>query len=204
MDLDAPCLPNRTVTVRQGPITATVQTDAYGRWQARIPALDKTAKVEVAIADHRLRQSLPVPDADLFQHVILQWTGPQVFRINAYEFGATDQQNGHVWAGAPKAPERALRGGGFLTRLGDETGFGAEIYSVPFGSMPSSGVIRLAVDAEITEASCEQTVEATAYQSGPLGRLSPSEVLLKMPGCDRVGEHLRLQNLFPDMRLALH
>ncbi|MDJ0640547.1 MAG: hypothetical protein QNJ20_17115 [Paracoccaceae bacterium] len=204
VDLTASCSPNQTATLRQGPITVGVKTDAYGRWQARIPAFEQDAEVEVAIGERLLRHSMNVPEADQFRHVMLQWNGPQVFRINAYEFGAKDQQNGHVWSGAPKAPERALRGGGFLTRLGDETGSGAEIYSVPVGAMPSSGVIRLTVDAEITETSCDQTVEATAYQSGPLGRLSPSEVLLKMPGCERIGEHLRLQNLFPDMRLALH
>ena len=201
--VEARCHPDTRVAVRQGPIRVDGRTDRAGRYELRLPALGETATLTVDVAGTTLDAATEVAEAPQFQHVAILWEGQQALRINAYEFGARKSQFGHVWSGAPKSPSRASRGsGGYLTRIGDETGASAEIYSFPAGHTPLRGVVRLVVEAEVTRENCGREVRATALQTGPLGRLSETEVELALPGCDRLGEIIQLQNLLQDMRLA--
>ena len=201
--VDAHCHPDTVVEVSQGPIRIEERTDQSGRLELRMPALDKMPEIEIRVAGAILKAVTEVSDASQFQHVAILWQGPQALRINAYEFGARKSQFGHVWSGSPKSPSRASRGsGGFLTRLGDDGGASTEIYSFPAGHTPLRGVVRLVVEAEVTRDSCGREVQATALQTGPLGRLSETEVKLALPGCERLGEIIQLQNLLQDMRLA--
>jgi hypothetical protein len=159
--------------------------------------------VSITFDGETIDSAIAVPDADDFQHVAIVWDGPQLLRLHAFEFGAKRDQFGHVWAKAPKSPDRATRGtGGFLTRLGDGNGTSAEIYSFPAGQSRNTGVVRLVVEADVTPSNCGHQVEALALQTDPLGGMDVTEVALKMPQCEAVGRVVRLQNLFQDMRLA--
>lgn len=203
IDLYAPCRPDADVTLRQGILVAALKTDARGRLHVRIPALDATSEVALEFEHEVMTAMVEVPGTDDYRHVILAWDGPQALRINAYEFGASKAEMGHVWAGSPKSPARAVRGsGGFLTRIGNGTGPGFEIYSFPLTRFAGHGVVRLVVEAEVTEANCARDLRAEAFRSGGSGRLTRTEIALAMPECDRVGEIVRLQNLLRDMRLA--
>lgn len=203
VEVEAPCDGGARVALRQGPVVVEGVTDAEGRLVMRLPALEREALIDAEVGGRRVSARAEVAEARAFQHVAILWRGPQVLKINAYEFGAEKSQFGHVWQGSPKSPSRASRGsGGFLTRLGGAEGASAEIYSFPAGHSPVRGVVRLVVEAEVTRANCGRRVEARALQTGPLGRLSETEVALTMPGCDRLGEILQLQNLLQDMRLA--
>ena len=191
------------VVLLHGLVEVTTTTDASGQMSQRIPAFEPDARVAVIFKGETLAATLEVPEADDFQHVAIVWNGAQTLRMHAFEFGAKRNQFGHVWAGAPKSPKRAMRGnGGFLTRLGDGTGATAEIYSFPAGQSRNKGVVRLIVEADVTPDNCGRQVDALALQTGPLGGISTTEVALKMPQCDVVGRVVRLQNLFQDMRLA--
>lgn len=203
VEVIAPCHGLVRAHVTQGQITASMTTDEEGLLRLRLPALTTEPLVEVSIAGIKLAAYTDVPEANAYQHVALQWFGPQTLGINAYEFGAQQNQFGHVWAGAPKSPARATRGsGGFLTRLGDGQGKSAEIYSFPAGSAVARGVIRLVAKAEVTRDNCGRRVTATALQSSVFSKLRPTEVAVTMPTCGSVGETVSLQNLFQDMRLA--
>lgn len=203
VEVIAPCHGLVRAHVTQGQVTASMATDEEGVLRVRMPALTTEPMIEVSIAGIKLAAWLDVPEANAYEHVALQWAGAQMLGINAYEFGALQSQFGHVWAGAPKSPARASRGsGGFLTRLGDEQGNAAEIYSFPAESATARGVIRLVAEAEVTRENCGRRVTATALQSSVLARLRPTEVAITMPSCSQVGETVSLQNIFQDMRLA--
>lgn len=203
--LDAPCHANTRFVLRQRPLSAALSTDGAGRWRARLPAMSSTPVVEVVLGAERLTVGAEVPEAEDYHHAALQWDGPQHLFINAYEFGAEEGTDGHVRPGAPAGPDRALKGeGGYLTSLGDGAGPGFAVYSFPLSGVSASGVVRIAVDAEIAEGTCGRNLGALAFQTGPAGRLSSTELALAMPGCERAGHALRLQNLFRDMRLAAH
>lgn len=199
----APCDGEAEVEIRQGPLVATQRLDRTGRLALRIPALSDEVAVQVALGDTTLSAELTVPDALDFQHVALIWHGPQMLKLNAFEFGAARNEIGHVWSGAPKTPTRASRGtGGFLTRLTSDRGPSAEIYSLPTGRAPLRGVVRLVVEAEVTTESCGKVVRARAIQPTAFRRTSETDVEVALPDCDRIGETVLLQNLLRDMRLA--
>jgi hypothetical protein len=191
------------LAVTFGGLEVTTTTETNGRFQRRLPAFSSDMHVLVAFDGETITADIEVPEARDFQHVAIVWDGPQLLRLHAFEFGAKRDQFGHVWAQAPKSPQRAVRGtGGFLTKLGDGNGTSAEIYSFPAAHSRKKGVVRLVVEGDVTPSNCGLQVDALALQSDPLGGMSVTEVALKMPQCDAVGRVVRLQNLFQDMRLA--
>ena len=199
----APCDGGANITIRQGPLLAAQMLDDTGRLSLRMPALTEEVTIDVTLGDTTLSSKLNVPDAADYQHVALIWDGPQMLRLNAYEFGAAQNEIGHVWSGAPQTPIRASRGtGGFLTRLTHENGPSAEIYSLPSARAPVRGVVRLVVEAEVTQDTCGKIVRARAIQPTPFRRVSETDVEVALPDCDRIGETVLLQNLLRDMRLA--
>lgn len=201
--LFAPCDPGRRVTFRHGPLAIDLTSDSFGRASAILPALEEEAEVDAVLAGQTVRASAEVPDARAFSRVILIWEGAQVFRMNAYELGASRGESGHIRAGSPKTPARAMRGtGGFLAMSGDGTGRLAEVYTFPTGYSPLRGVVELIVEADVTSETCGKMARATALQSSPLGGVTETDVRVTLPGCERVGDVLELKNLLQDMRLA--
>lgn len=199
----APCDPGQNVTIRHGALEIDLMTDSFGRAQTVVPALVDSATVTAVLERQTVKADADLPDAGAYSRVVLVWEGEQVFRMNAYELGATRGESGHIRAGAAKTAKRAMRGtGGFLVAVGDGSGRSAEIYTFPTGYSPLRGVVELVVEADVTEANCEQLVQATALQTGPLGGMTSTDVRVTLPGCDRIGDVMELKNLLQDMRLA--
>lgn len=199
----APCHVGQVVTFDHAGLEIEARTDALGMITLALPAFDETATLSAAFADgSSVMRGVSVPDASDYARVALIWEGPQVFGMHALELGARYGDAGHVWAGAPKSPDRAARGsGGFLTRFTGRR-VSAEIYSYPIHHAPGTGVVRLTVAADVTAQSCNQKVAARALQTSPVGGVSSRDVKVAMPDCDAIGQTLRLKNLFQDMRLA--
>lgn len=201
--LFAPCHPGRPVTLRQGKLEIDLTTDAFGRAHTMLPALSEAATVTAVLGQTSIRSSLHVAGAEAFSRVVLIWEGDQVFWMNAYELGAKRGEAGHIRAGFGKTASRAVRGtGGFLVSLGDGSGRSAEVYSFPTGYSPMHGVVKLVVEADVTQETCGRAAHATALETGPLGGMTVTDVRVTLPGCDRVGDVLELKNLLQDMRLA--
>lgn len=197
-----PCLPNALAKVMHEGLEFEVTTDENGEFVVDLPALRTEGTVTVIADKHAVSSVVDVPDARDFERVALIWSGAQILKMHAFEFGADRSQTGHVWSGASKRPDRAARGaGGFLTVLGNGDGLSAEVYSFPTGVNAAHGVVRLLVEASVTEETCNRVVLAKALQTSVLG-ISKTDVELQMPGCSATGEIVRLQNLLQDMRLA--
>ena len=182
-------IPRTAQTKPSGPVIngfpADVLTSEAGRWQARLPALATEMTVEAILAGHRLVEKVEVASAQDAHHVILTWNGPQTFHIHA--------------EGLEHGKKPVF---GAQARIGDAGMAAFEVFSNPIKSGQSGGVIRLAVDATLTKENCGRIASVTAYQTSYSGRLQPTEISYTMPDCERIGESLRLQNLFRDMRLA--
>lgn len=135
---------------------------------------------------------------------MLQWHGPAGFQLHALEFGASYEDEGHVWSGAPKAPGRSLRGeGGFLTRLGDPSVGGvAEVYSYPVGLMDEEGAVALTVEAEVTSRNCGTDIAGQVMQRRADGGMAIRDVAFSVPGCDAVGDILVLKNILGGVKIA--
>ncbi len=187
--LTAPCHASTPISVRVNELAATDATDARGHYDIRLPFIADRVTVSLGFKDHVLTQTISNDDLPEQQHVILAWHGPETFRIRADMVGADDQSANEVVTGN-------------FVRVGQKGGAAFEIFSLPVDTSFSAGVVRLSVDATVTEANCGAPVSTVAYQSGYLGGLRPTEIAYTMPDCDRVGEVVSLQNLFRDMRLA--
>jgi hypothetical protein len=201
--ISSPCRPDTKLTVEYADILLDGITNDFGLFTSSIPAMDSSFTVSATLEEGiHLRTDVEVSDASDFARVALIWEGPRVLSLHALEFGADYGDVGHIWSGAPKSPDRAIRGtGGFLTEfVGEQSS--AEIYSFPIGHSPASGVVRLSVEAVVTSENCGREIHAMALQTGPLGGTVTREVALSMPDCESIGEIMQLKNLFQDMRLA--
>lgn len=183
--LEVPCHPRTPFKIMVNTLTADVVTDAKGRWEQRIPGLAPEIAVSIQLGKHTRSERLDLSDRTAKQLVALAWHGPQTFFIRPET--------------APSGSEEGL---GQVIRVGTGIGAAFEVFSSSPGEDRAAGIVRLSVDALVTEENCGKNVSTQAYQTSYLGDLRPTEIAYTMPDCDRVGDVVRLQNLLRDMRLA--
>jgi hypothetical protein len=202
----APCDRGADVTVTHADLTIDTRIGADGQLMMMVPALAENAALTIGFADGRTQSdSTYVPDLAQHERVVLQWQGPAVMLLHAYEFGAEYGQAGHVHAGQPRAPGQDA--GGFLTVLGDaqiEEGRRAQVYSYPRGETLRTGSVRLEIEAPVTDDSCGQPLSANAIEM--LGGVTGESrrITVDMPGCDGEGGYVVLPGILPDLRIALN
>lgn len=206
LTLQANCALSQPVTIHHSGLRFSGRTDDHGSYQVLVPALTDEALFQVAFADgNSVQVHVPVPDAPLYRRVALQWRGEQGVSLHAREFGAGYGATGHVWTGAPGRPaDAAAHRGGYLSQLGDADaadGLRAQVYSLPRGMDRGHGVVRVSVEAEVTEHTCGQTVAAETLQPGADG-LQAAGLRVHMPDCSAIGEFLVLKNVLRDLKIA--
>ncbi|MCT8158527.1 hypothetical protein [Pseudoruegeria sp. SHC-113] len=207
LEVTAPCQPERFLTVTQGDLAYSDMTSVTGGYTATIPALSPLAALEIRFEDgSRLATEVRVEEAALYDRVILQWDGEAGLAIHALEFGAQYGEKGHVSSATPRDPSFAARAlGGFITEVGARDlnhTQRAEIYSFPSGLMGRSGLVRLSVEAEVTQANCGTALAARSTQLRG-GTAEPTvQIELAMPDCSAVGDYLVLKNLLRDLKIA--
>ena len=201
LTLDAPCLPDARLTLHHNGLMFTVVTDAEGALTLRAPALTASAVFIAAFpnGEGAVAQAT-VPEAGARDRVALQWRGETGLHLHAFEGDARHGAPGHVWAGAPRAPEAD---GGFLMRLGAPDMADArvaEVYTFPVE--PPSGGVALTIEAEVTEATCGRDIAADTLALRGGTAAPPREVAMFMPDCSAVGDFLVLKTLFDDRKIA--
>lgn len=207
LTLSAPCLANERFTMHHNGMMFADATDADGKAELSVPALTKSAIFIATFAGG----ASAVADAEVgtleyYDRAVVQWSGPEGLEIHALEYDATYESDGHVWAGAARDLASAAKGeGGFITRLGDPDGFNpmmAEIYTFPSGTALKEGMIRISLEAEVTDENCNTDIQAQILQKSGSERMEARELVLAMPECDAVGDYLVLKNLFDDLNIA--
>lgn len=207
LDLSAPCLPNERLTVHHSGMLFTETTDADGKLQVLMPAMQSEAVfiVAFAVGDGTVAQA-QVDDLDQFDRTVLQWRGANGFGLHALEFGADYETEGHVWAES----ERDLGGiatgeNGFLLQLGDIDApepLLAEVYTFPTARAVQAGNIALSVEAEVTQANCGSEIEAQTLERLTDGEIKSQDLTLSVPDCSATGDFLVLNNLVSDLTIA--
>lgn len=191
----AACHRAQPIEITVNDLVATARTDAHGSHLLRLPALADTVEVHVGFGEYALSETLTFSKEVEAQHVILAWSGVQTFSLRTTTY-ASPADAGRTVPLLQTAPV------GVLTQVGAENGHAFEVLSFPTKPASAKGVVRLTVDAEVTQSNCGQAVSTLAYQTGYSGKLRRTEIAYTMPDCDRIGDVVRLQNLFRDMRLA--
>ncbi|WP_172297948.1 hypothetical protein [Pseudoruegeria sp. HB172150] len=207
LTVTAPCRSGKTFTVSHSGLRFSDQTDRFGRYKSDVPALTRDATFRVEFDDGASAEmTLDVEGARLAERVALQYAGETGLQIHALEFGAGYGDAGHVWAGNPGDAEGAFRsGGGFLTVLGNTDlpdAQVAEFYTLPANTSGRDGVVRLTVEARVTQANCGHEVSGQTIQRQADGEMRPVSLTLSMPDCGAVGEFLVLKNLLRDLKIA--
>lgn len=207
LSLQSPCSYNEPVTIRHAGLSFTEQTNENGRMSVEIPALTQNARIDAVMQNGQTyTQQIAVPDALDFQRVALVWRGEAGLHIHAREFGAQLGGSGHIWAGSPGDPTLGpASAGGYLTTLGDRklaNGTRAEVYTFPAGASSETGVVRLSVQAEIRNTNCGSVVAAQTIQPDGFGDALASDLTLRLPDCEKIGEHLVLKNILRDLKIA--
>lgn len=206
----APCDRDATVAITHAGLTFDTRIGGDGQMMVQIPALTADATVTVAFADGREQtDTTEVPDLAMMERVVLQWQGPAVLMLHAYEFGAQYGDPGHVFAGSAMAPgsDGTTPGHGFLTMLGDPAlpaAHLAQVYSYPRGETPRSGEVALEIEVPVTDASCGAALEANAMEMHGVSSAQVRQIRLDMPACDGEGGYLVLPGVLPELQIALN
>lgn len=202
--LAASCDAGHVVTISHGGLTFEDVIGPDGMLSVAVPAIKPAAEFTVTFEDSAsLTAFVMVPDAAHFDRVALQMEEAAALSVHALEFGARPGTSGHVSPQDPKAPMRAVRAfGGFLTQLGSPEAQRAEVYSFPSRTTRRDGVVRLHVEAQVTQANCGRSLNAEALQTRKGGGLRRIEVVVDMPGCEAVGDTLVLKNILQDLKIA--
>lgn len=206
LTLSAPCQPVSQVTLHHQGMMFTLSTDADGRVEAEVPALDETAVFIASFPDGAgAVAAAEVPALANYDRAVLQWQGEAALQLHAREFGAGYGEAGHVWLASARAADEAIAGeGGFLSRLGDGTGpapLYAEVYSFPSATIRRDGEVALTIEAEITEATCGREVSAQSIQIRPGEVPAAHDLTMTLPGCDAVGDFVVLNTMLEDLTL---
>lgn len=206
--LEAPCLPFARIRLTHEDLTADYKSSSSGILETVFPAFEETASYEAVLPNGEvLSVSTTVPDAVGYEHVATMWQSDTVgLAVHAFEFGSTAGGAGHVWRGAARIPEVADAGrGGFLLRLGSgvwPNGKQAEVYAFPAQASAHSGSVRIALGAEITQATCGQELHAVTLQIGDGLPGAPVDISLSLPDCGSESNYMMLKNLTRDLKIA--
>lgn len=207
LSFSANCAPYTRVSFAHEGMEFGELTDSDGRIEIAVPALAETAVFTATLPDGTGAEATTQVGSVLFyDRIVLQTEGRTGLTLHALEFGAGYEDEGHVWAGAPRDPSVAARGeGGFLMMLGDPSlpdADLAQVYSYPSGTSLKAGEVAMSVEAEVLRATCDGEVTATITRIREGERAAPQQVTLPMPDCDSVGGFLVLKSPVNDLKIA--
>lgn len=209
LTLFAPCRAGATVRIEHAGLVLEIPTDSMGALRVDLPALVGLGELSAGFEDGtRLARTVVVPDMGEFTRVVVLWgrgaapgddgVGEPPLALHAREVARTAAKGADLWHRQPGNSGRLLRGqGGRLTVIDADNGR-AEVYTAP----RRLGTVRLSLEGEVTQDNCGQAVPATVLRAAPAGGPERSALSLRMPGCARVGEYLRLKSVLPDLKIA--
>lgn len=202
MSLYAPCDGGEKVEISHAGLRFDARIGSDGQLALILPALTPQAELTVSFDDGRTSSdTAEVADASLFDRVAIQWQGPAVLGLNAYEFGADFGSDNHIHPANLAAPGDAARG--FMVALGAEAIL-AQVYSFPTGLSARTGQVALELEVAVTEESCGQPLRIDTLEMLAGDEALAREISLEMPECDGQGGFLVLKNLLPELTIALN
>ena len=204
LSVNAPCFPQTTFEIRQGPLRFTVVTDQNGRVSLDVPAIDLRSGFAI-LSDNIQHDSVEVvvPEVRSFDRVAIQWDSAEKLQLHAFEGGAFIGGAGHIWSGADQTVGDAQSGlYGFVTRFGSaegDTPLQAEVYTFPAGLRMSDGRVALRISNLIHSGNCGREVDFKVIEV--IGGMAPKVTHLspRMPACGQAGFAVLLADDLPTM-----
>jgi hypothetical protein len=191
------------VVLKHAGLAVSAKTTMTGAVFADLPALEKSAKVEVLFKDGTsISSTIEVPEIASVRRFAIEWQADDAFQLHGFENGAGYGDKGDVSGANPNRPASGVpASGGFLSVLGDSTTempLLAEVYTYPVDAAAKPDVV---VEAAVTPTTCgREMLGETLLSLG--GAVTTSDLTVAMPECDAIGDYLVLNNLVPDMNIA--
>lgn len=191
LQASATCLPESRVTVHHGGMLFTELTDADGTIDIVVPALAERAVFMLTFEGEQMAMAVTrVPDLAGHHRIVLQWQGD---------------------AGLALAPRGSGTGldptgsGGQLVRLGNPASpmpMQAEVFSRRVTTQAEDIADGLGIEVQVTETNCGREIIAQSLRlDGGVG-MTVQPLALTIPACDAVGDHLLLNILMEDQKIA--
>lgn len=193
--LHAPCDAGEPVAIGQGALLLAQPLGPDGRLELALPALRADAGVTLAMADGRTVQlTARVPDFDLYQRVVVGWTGPAVLDLHAFAGGAGWNEPGHVRAGGPVSAVT-----GFVQAFGDADPGGQQtrIYTYPVGIGAASGHVAIEANLAVTAETCGRPFVARVTAILGAAATRQRQIEVAMPDCGGPVGFIAIPDLLP-------
>ncbi len=188
VDVEAPCLAGRDLTVSYGSHAFPVPVGAGGRSEFTFDLFE--GPLPLALTADGQRVDIDISGADFSQvsKVAVVWSSPVDLDLHALEYLAARGGAGHVWSGQTSSRDQAsaatrdsAQGHGFMSRIdagdrGEATK--AEVYTFLHKAGQRSGAVTLFIDY----ASRGDTPAGEYCGDGPLARLEATVIRLHPGG----------------------
>lgn len=203
LTLVAACHPNERVVLKHAGLAVSAKTTLTGAIFTDIPALEKSATVEVLFSDGTsLNSSIEIPEVASVRRFAVQWQDGDAFQLHGFENGAGFDDTGDISGTNPNRPAPGVPArDGFMSILGDSTTENpllAEVYTFPVDPNAKPNVT---IEAPVTESTCGRGMLGETLLSVG-GKVTSSDLDVAMPECDAIGDYLVLNNLVQDTNIA--
>ena len=207
LDILSACKPGQMVNISHAGIEFSAMTDSQGAARVAFPAMERDAEVTVTFADLSSQTTnLTVRDTDSFVRAAISWQANINLDLNAFEFGAANGADGHVYAQQPRDYRTSrIKGGGYLIQLGDPAltgGAFAEIYSLPVVRSQQRGTIELSILLDDAAQVCGQVIQAQTSRTREGLTAVVRNVRFNVPECGTVTGQITLPGAIDDIRVA--
>jgi hypothetical protein len=197
LTINAPCHKNADFVIAHETLRFSGRTESTGRVEIVTPVLVVDAKFEILFENVEVaRTAIYAANVSHFDRTILQWRGAEHLQLHVLESGAGIGQSGHVWTGSSHTPEQAILGRhGFVSSHGTRDAgipFQAEVYSFPARFGQEAVAVSMPVGLMVTDQSCDRMIDLQVIQVASGQIRAPTEVSIKLPSCDSVGDFVML------------
>jgi hypothetical protein len=206
VSISAPCRAGQLFRITHETLEFNAVLDQYGEASISFPAFAENAVVEVTFVDGAtMEEHVRVGSLDRFNRVAIVWDSPVDLNLHAYEYGAAENSDGHIWSGNPHDFRTARRSGsGYLVTLGLDpllAGPKAEVYSVPVSALTRDGVIELSVEVADQGDVCNQPVTIHSMRTVGANLSLDRNVELAVGDCG-TDNRIVVEDAIPDLRIA--
>ena len=202
----APCRAGQLFRISHEALEFNALLDDNGEAKVTFPVFATQAKVEVSFVDGaKVSDEVEVSDLFRFNRVAIVWDSPVDLNLHAYEYGAGDNDGGHIWSGNPADFRSARRvGGGYMVTLGQDSllaGPKAEVYSVPISARTKDGLIELSLEVADQGGFCNDRVEIRSLRTNEANLSIDPSVQLSVGDCG-TSTKLVVEDAIEDLRIA--
>jgi len=201
------CRAGQVVTLSHADFSFSERTDDRGVFSATIPAFTSLATVDVTFEDGATASAqVSLRDASDLERLAIVWSAPVNLDLHAFEGGATENSNGHVWVNNQRTyRDTLIGGGGFHETFGDSSiagGSMAEVYSLPTSRIRRQTTVSLDLRINNIDEHCAQPMALRTVRSEDGGEITKREFNLRLPQCGIASGGLILENFVDDIGIA--